>query len=126
MIKYLVLLSFILSNILFGSAILFGGEKTQTVNFNSEPNGAIVKIDGLERCTTPCTLELERHRYNNVEFTKDGYHKSSITLVNDDIRPIFWANILFIIPAYSTADMVSNRAYEYSQDKYFVELKKKY
>lgn len=114
-----------LSNLSFGSAILFGGGKTQTVHFNSEPNGARVKIDSVERCVTPCTLELERHRYSNVEFTKDSYHSSSITLVNDDIRPIFWANILFIIPAYSTADMVSNRAYEYSQDQYFVELKKK-
>ena len=69
------------SVLLFAScATLFTGTR-DTIHFNSDPSGAMVFIDGVEQCKTPCTLSVKRDmNYTDVEFRLDGYQTRIITL----------------------------------------------
>jgi len=59
---------------------LFTGTK-DTINFNTEPQGATIYIDGVEQCKTPCTLRVKRSVGDtDVEFKLDGYEIKIITL----------------------------------------------
>lgn len=66
---------------LFSScATLFTGTR-DTIQFNSNPSGAMIFIDGVEQCITPCTLDVKRDiNYTDVEFRLDGYQTRIITL----------------------------------------------
>jgi len=118
--KKILLLSLIGVNLVFGSATLISGT-TQNVSFNSEPEGANVLIDNVKKCKTPCTLSLKRGSYDSVTFQKDGYESKNLPLETSyngvALLSIFWD--------FSTTDMISGAASEYSPNKYFVELKKK-
>lgn len=120
--KYFILFLIIGTTTLFASATMFGDGTTQSLSFNSEPNGAIVKIDGIKKCTTPCSIELKRNEFKTVEFIKDGYENGFINLKGDNITLAFWANALFIYS--TTTDLINGAAYEYDKDNYFIELKK--
>ena len=67
--------------LLFSScATIFTGT-TDTIQFNSNPSGAMIFIDGVEQCITPCTLDVKRDiNYTDVEFRLDGYQTRIITL----------------------------------------------
>ena len=59
---------------------MFTGTK-DTINFNTEPQGATIYIDGVEQCKTPCTLRVKRSVGDtDVEFKLDGYEIKIITL----------------------------------------------
>lgn len=59
---------------------MFTGTK-DTINFNTEPQGATIYIDGVEQCKTPCTLRVKRSLGDtDVEFKLDGYEIKIITL----------------------------------------------
>jgi hypothetical protein len=61
-------------------ATLFTGTKDR-INFNSTPSGAIIYIDGVEQCKTPCSMNVKRSIGDtDVEFKLDGYQTRLITL----------------------------------------------
>lgn len=61
-------------------ATIFTGTSDR-VTFNSNPEGAVVYIDGLEICTTPCTVPVKRSLNDKAaEFKLDGYKTRVITL----------------------------------------------
>lgn len=61
-------------------ATLFTGTKDR-ITFNSNPSGAIIYIDGVEQCKTPCTMNVKRNiSETDVEFKLDGYETRLITL----------------------------------------------
>lgn len=61
-------------------ATLFTGT-SDTISFNTNPEGAVVYIDGLEVCTTPCTVPVKRSLTDEMaEFRLDGYKTRVITL----------------------------------------------
>lgn len=54
-------------------ATVFTGTKDR-IAFNSSPSGAIVYIDGIEQCKTPCSLKVKRSfDEKEVEIKLDGY-----------------------------------------------------
>ncbi|MBN1950303.1 MAG: PEGA domain-containing protein [Bacteroidales bacterium] len=70
----------IISLMLSGCATIFTGT-TDKIKFNTEPAGATVYIDGIEQCTTPCTVKVHRS-VNDKEalFKLDGYETRYIVL----------------------------------------------
>lgn len=55
-----------------GCATIISG-KHQDVPMNSDPSGAIILVNGVERGTTPATIELRRKDDHEVTFEKAGY-----------------------------------------------------
>lgn len=61
-------------------ATLFTGTKDR-ITFNSNPAGATIYIDGVEQCTTPCTMKVKRGlKDTDVEIKLDGFETRVITL----------------------------------------------
>lgn len=66
-----------------GCATLFTGTK-DVISFNSTPSGAVIYIDGVEQCITPCEIDVKRSiQAKTVEFKLDGYETKLITLSRD-------------------------------------------
>ncbi len=109
-----------LSTLSFGSATIASGT-SQTVSFNSSPDGASVLVDGQMKCKTPCSVSLKKNKYSNITFTKEGYEPKNVPLTKSydgiALLNIFWD--------LSTTDMITGAAYEYAPNSYMVELKKK-
>ncbi len=118
--KKILLLSVVGVSLVFGSATLISGT-TQSVSFNSEPEGARVLVDGIQKCKTPCTLSLTRGANESVTFQKDGYANKTLPLESSyngvALLSFFWD--------FSTTDLISGAISEYSPNQYFVELEKK-
>ena len=122
--KKILLLSVVGVSLVFGSATIFSG-KTQSVSFSSEPEGAIVLLDNVQKCKTPCTLSLEKDEYKSVIFKKDGYKSKTLPMETSFNSTTF----LGVLGGYlgflsTTTDMATGAAYEYSPNNYFIELKK--
>ena len=80
--KKLTLFVTVLTLTLFFSscATIFTGTR-DSINFNTEPPGAMVFINGIEECRTPCTVRVKRDiNAPDVEFRLDGYQTRLITL----------------------------------------------
>lgn len=108
-------------SIMFGSANIIAGG-TQNVSFNSKPEGAVVMIDGVKSCTTPCTVTLDKaYKPKQLSMSKEGYETFSIpmTVEYDGVA------LLNIIWDLSTTDLVSGAAYQYNPNTYYMELKAK-
>ena len=66
--------------LLSSCATVFTGTKDR-ITFNSNPSGAMIYIDGVEQCRTPCSMEVTRSiNDTDVEFKLDGYETRLITL----------------------------------------------
>ena len=51
---------------------------SQPVEFQSDPNGATVKLISGLTCTTPCQYEMKRGNDSMVTFSRDGYKPVSV------------------------------------------------
>lgn len=76
--KFLVLIV-VLS--LLGCATIFK-QKERTVAFNSEPQGAIIYIDGNRMGNTPMPLRLSNKKPVTVTFRKEGYDDKTYIINN--------------------------------------------
>lgn len=105
----------------FGSATIIKGS-TQTVSFDSNPQGATVKIDGIATCQTPCSALLKNgHKSKMVSFYKDGYETLNIPM-NSEFSGVTFLSIIWDL---STTDLLTGSAYEYAPNNFMAELKKK-
>jgi hypothetical protein len=84
------------SLILTSCATVFKGS-TDTVVLNSRPPGAIVKINGTQRGTTPLTLELESNKPHNVLFIKDGFEEEYASITHSVAAGYVILDIIFIL-----------------------------
>ncbi len=66
----------------------------QSVYVNSDPAGAAVMVDGLQRGETPCELQLERDKAYELTLEKKGYKPASAYVRRE---PSGWVcgNLLF-------------------------------
>ena len=64
-----------------GCATLFSGTSDQ-VTINSEPEGAQILIDGIDRGTTPATISVKRPGFDDTQVTLslDGYRDRVFSL----------------------------------------------
>ena len=61
-------------------ATIFTGTKDK-ITFKSTPSGASVRINGVEECTTPCTVKVKRSMDDTeVELKLDSYETRLIKL----------------------------------------------
>lgn len=104
-----------------GCASIVGGGSTQEVNFQSQPDGALVSLNGNVIGKTPMTTNLKRQSNQTLTFSKDGYQTQTMQLTTS-INPWFWGNILIGGLLGSTTDGVSGAVHEYVPGKYYVTL----
>lgn len=79
--KYrLFFLGVLVSIMLPSCATLFTGTKDE-IKFDSNPQGAMVYIDGVEICRTPCTAQVKRKLHDAMaKLELEGYKTRVITL----------------------------------------------
>ena len=93
---------------------------TQDLTFRSEPEGATVLVDGLQRGVTPITLNLKKNEHKTVSFRKAGYKDETVEL-SKKMDPVAFLNIFWDL---STTDAITGALYEYSPNTHVVSLKK--
>lgn len=93
---------------------------SQTVSFNSNPEGAEVIVDGNSLGVTPLSVSLAKNKYTNVTFKKDGY-KSRSMVIEKRFDGIAVINVFWDL---STTDLITGAIYEYSPSQYYADLKK--
>ncbi len=103
-----------------GCASIVSGT-SQEVSFQTNPDGALVKIAGKEIGKTPTTVQLDRESGQTLEIAKDGYQPIRMDL-KTGIEPWFWGNIIFGGLLGSTTDGLSGAATEYAPNHYYVTL----
>lgn len=104
----------------WGCATIVSGT-TQEMTFQSEPEGALVKVDGRPLGKAPMTIQLDRKSSQSLSFELEGYKTITMPLTTT-LEPWFWGNILIGGLIGSTTDGVSGAVYEYSPSQYYVSM----
>lgn len=105
---------------LSGCATIISGD-TETVTFNSSPEGADVYIDGAIIGKTPVSIVLEKNKKDVVMFKKEGYQAVTRDLTKS-YDPITMLSFFWDL---STTDFLSGAAMEYAPKSYYIELREK-
>jgi hypothetical protein len=81
--------------LLAGGCATIVKDDNQPVAFSTDPQGAIVALNGIPRGTTPVTLMIERTRKKQmIEVTKDGYKTVQLPL-EKHVAGMTFGNIIF-------------------------------
>ncbi len=117
--RKIVLATVTLASLAFGSATIISGSE-QDINFNSEPEGVSVKLNGNLLCTTPCMKVIKKHTGKILTFEKEGY-KTRQMIMSESV------NVLTILGGLfgTTTDSSTGALWEYSPNNYYIELKEK-
>jgi hypothetical protein len=70
----------VLSILLFTSCASIVKGPTAEIRVTSEPDKAIVILNGYDIGVTPMVLELNRKEYHNITFILNGYNRTSIQI----------------------------------------------
>lgn len=73
------IVAFTIAALLTGCGTIVHGT-TQEVGFSSDPSGANVEVDGLDKGSTPVTVELSRKDTHTAKFELDGYEPYELTI----------------------------------------------
>ncbi len=96
-------------------------DDNQPVAFSSDPQGAIIAINGVPRGTTPTTIMVQRTRKKQmIEITKDGYQAVQFPL-GKHIAGMTFGNIIFGGIIGLGVDYASGKGANY-QDSVMVKL----
>lgn len=108
---------------LSGCATLFSGT-TDQVSFNTEPSGARVLVDGIDRGTTPLTTSVKRSIGGaSVTVRLDGYETRTFELGQEFNMTAIWN--IFCLPGFwicGGIDVLSGAVMKYSPSTYNVQL----
>ena len=125
---HLRLTTFLLAATLGSSGCAYGTFITgsrQQVLFKSNPEGAVVKVNGEEVGKTPVATKLTRKHDAFVELEKPGCKKKELTL-DSTISPVIFANIFpFFIAGLALGclfDFSSGGAYKLDPDQVYANL----
>ena len=91
------------------------------LSFDSNPSGAIVRIDGKEVGTTPLAVNVSKKASGTVVFSKDGY-KPAITQLEKSFNLFFLGNFILGGLFGSTTDVATGAVFEYQPKHYFATL----
>jgi hypothetical protein len=94
---------------------------TQELSFQSNPDGALVTVNGREIGKTPITTTLKRGSAVPMTFSKPGYKTISMELASE-LNGWFWGDIVCLGFYGSTTDGVSGAMHKYAPDQYMVTL----
>lgn len=82
-------------SLLLGGCATIVKDDNQPVAFSSDPQGAVVSINGVPRGTTPATIMVERKRQKQMlEISKEGYQTVHMPL-QKHIAGMTFGNIIF-------------------------------
>lgn len=102
-------------------ATIFTGTK-DSITFNSTPEGAKVLHKGIEKCVTPCTIDITRSLSKQmIEIKKEGYETADLKL-EKNFNAVSLANILFGGIIGFGIDLGSGAFVKYDQKSHKVEL----
>lgn len=107
--------------LLFSGCATIASGTNQNVSFESEPEGATVRVNGEVVGKTPVSSRLDKKNDQSVSFEMAGYRTVTKNLATKT-DPWFFGNIIIGGLFGSTTDFASGAAYEYSPDQYFVTL----
>ena len=97
-----------------GCATVFKGTR-EPVDFNSDPTGAEVYVNGSLMGKTPVTLKLESKIEYTIEFRKEGYDPKTYTITNHVGAGWIVLDILFgVVPV--VVDAVTGAWYKLDED----------
>lgn len=80
-IKLLIPFVVLVCLLIIGCASIFKGTATN-VDFNSDPQGAKVYVNGNLMGNTPSKIKLESKKVYQIEFKKDGFETKTFTITN--------------------------------------------
>ncbi|VDH03699.1 hypothetical protein [Bergeyella zoohelcum] len=110
------------STMLTSCATIFTGT-SDTITFNSTPEGAKVFDKGIEKCTTPCSFKVTRSlSEKTVELRKEGYD-SKVLELDQKFNAVSILNLGGIIGW--GIDAATGSLKKYDTKVYNVELEKK-
>jgi PEGA domain len=100
-------------------ATLFSGTKS-TIQLNSEPYGAKVQVDGIDRGVTPTAIKLKKGSEGQIiTLKKEGYETKTF-------QPETNFNTLAIVNLFNVVfwgiDALSGALYKYDPKSYNIEL----
>jgi hypothetical protein len=101
------------------ATIVTGGN--QSVTFNSNPDGATIKLDDTAMGKTPITLSLKKKAGQTLAFEREGYEPLT-TQLTTKTNPWIFGNILIGGLLGCSTDVVSGALYQYAPDRYMVTL----
>lgn len=100
---------------------MFTGTK-DIINFNTNPQGASVYIDGVEICKTPCEMPINRSVNDKLaEFKLDGY-KVSVVKLDKEFNVVSILNIAVGGLIGWAIDAATGSIMKYSKKSYDVKL----
>ncbi len=119
--KKLFAVSLLIVVLLNSCATIFTGTK-DIISFNSNPQGAIVYIDGIEICKTPCEMPINRSVNDKyAEFKLDGY-KVSVVKLDKEFNVVSVLNIAVGGLIGWAIDAATGSIMKYSKKSYDVKL----
>lgn len=102
-------------------ATLFTGT-TDQITFNSQPEGAKVLHKGIDKCTTPCVLEMPRSMSaETMEMKLDGYQPKLFTL-NKEFNAVTLLNIVLGGVIGLGVDAATGAMMQYTDNEYSVDF----
>lgn len=114
------LLTLSLTFALGGCATIFTGTD-DTITFQSEPSGAMVMIDGVDRGRTPLTTSVNRDVNSaDVTYRLEGYETRTFELGQEFNMTAILS--LFCFPLCPAVDLLSGALMEYDPTSYTLEL----
>lgn len=109
-----------LSLLIGGCATVFTGT-TQSISVDSDPSGAMLRLDGADVGSTPWSGVIKRKRNLTIALDKAGYSREQMA-ISASFNP------LTIISIFAwdlgTTDFMSGAAWEYSPDSFYIKLRK--
>lgn len=113
--KSVTCLSFILMFVSFiGCATIFKGSHAE-IRVNSEPSGATIMINGIDKGETPKTLALERDEDYVLTFQKEGYKEVKVEVESSfDFATTVLGNLVSWSLLGVVVDVASGAAYSLS------------
>lgn len=103
-------------------ATIVGGT-SQTVSIDANVKGAEVIVNGAMVGQTPFAGTIKRGKSTSVTIKKTGYRPKTIIL-NTEVEPIFWGNIIVGGVLGSTTDLSTEAMYKYTPASINVDLEK--
>jgi len=117
-----------LSIVVLASSLVFSGcasivtGSTQEMTFDSNPDGALVSVNGRPMGRTPLVIRLNKDSEDQeLTFSKEGYRTASFPIASK-VNPWFWGNIVCGGLLGSSTDGISGAMHEYSPSHYMATL----
>lgn len=117
--KKLLILTTMAAFSLTSCATIFTGTRDM-IRFNSQPQGAEVRIDGLKVCNTPCSALVKRSlKQETVDFKLDGYETKTIGL-EQKFNAVSVLNLLSLLNW--AIDAATGSVIKYDRKSYDIEM----